>query len=198
MAIIDCRMGSERGHPDFAHLRTVGAVPLADNPYLHTASFSVKAAFQRSFLISADSSDASIRSAGYEYIPIDVHIPVLDVPMVVDHRSSRILSDAVIQGTFYSDRRDYLQIFADLKESLSRRERRFSVCNPLTISGNATVWGYLPLAAEDASYIVDPTLVDPPFRLFLIGSGYLEIPHELDNIVLIRDGLNYSGAFQIL
>ncbi|KAJ7126792.1 hypothetical protein C8R44DRAFT_617561 [Mycena epipterygia] len=143
----------------------------------------VKAAFRRSFLISADSADASIRSAGYEYIPIDVHVPVLDVPMVVDHRPSRILSDAVIQGSFSSDRRDYLQIFADLKESLSR---------------NATVWGYLPLAAEDAPYIADPALADPPFRLFLVGSGYLKIPHELENIVIIRDGLNYTEFYALM
>jgi hypothetical protein len=61
------------------------------------------------------------------------------------------------------------------------------------------VWGYLPLGAEDdASYVVDTTLADPPFRLFLIGSGYLEIPHELKNIVLIRDGLSYPGASYVV
>jgi hypothetical protein len=61
------------------------------------------------------------------------------------------------------------------------------------------VWGYLPLGAEDdASYVVDSALTDPPFRLFLVGSGKLEIPHELKNIVLIRDRLSYPGAFHLL
>lgn len=61
------------------------------------------------------------------------------------------------------------------------------------------MWGYLPLGAEDdASYIFDTTLPDPPFRLFLIGSGSLEIPQELKKMVLIRDDLNYAGAFHIL
>ncbi|KAJ7928846.1 hypothetical protein B0H13DRAFT_2652777 [Mycena leptocephala] len=127
----------------------------------------VAAAFRRSFLINADSPDASIRSAGYEYIPVDVHVPVLDVP-----------------GPFYTDRRDYLEIFSELKESFARDPK---------------VWGYLPLGAEDdASYVIDTTLADPPFRLFLIGSGYLEIPHELKNIVLIRDGLSYPEFYALM
>ncbi|KAJ6623988.1 hypothetical protein B0H10DRAFT_1785286 [Mycena sp. CBHHK59/15] len=128
----------------------------------------VAVAFRRSFLISADSTDASIRSAGYEYIPIDVHVPVLDIPLAKDPQPSLILSDAVIQGSFSADRRDYMHIFAELIESLSRDPK---------------VWGYFPLGPENASYTVDTALPDPPFRLFLVGSGYLEIPSELENIV---------------
>ncbi|KAJ7261791.1 hypothetical protein B0H12DRAFT_1013318 [Mycena haematopus] len=144
----------------------------------------VAAAFRRSFLISADSHDATIRSAGYEYIPVDAHVPVLDIPVAVDHNPFRILSDAVIQGSFAKDRRDYVEIFAELKESLER---------------DPTVWGYLPLEPEkNASYVVDTTLPDPPFRLFLIGSGSLEIPPELKNIVLIRDGLSYPDFYKLM
>ncbi|KAJ7261789.1 hypothetical protein B0H12DRAFT_1013278 [Mycena haematopus] len=144
----------------------------------------VGAAFKRSFLINADSHDATIRSAGYEYIPIDVHVPVLDIPVAVDHSPLRILSDAVIQGSFSTDRRDYVEIFAELKESLER---------------DPTVWGYLPLGTEDdASYVVDTTLSDPPFRLFLIGSGWLDIPPELKNIVLVRDGLSYPDFYKLM
>jgi hypothetical protein len=61
-----------------------------------------------------------MRLAGYEHIPVDVHVPVLDIPAPVDHSPSPILSDAVVQGSFSSDRRDYLEIFAELKESLAR------------------------------------------------------------------------------
>ncbi|KAF8206217.1 hypothetical protein K438DRAFT_1816815, partial [Mycena galopus ATCC 62051] len=116
-----------------------------------------------------------IRSAGYEYIPVDVHVPVLDIPVAVDHSPSRILSDAVIQGSFSTDRRDYLEIFAELKESLTRDPK---------------VWGYLPLGAEnDASYVVDTTLLDP---------RWLEIPQELKNIVLIRNGLSYPDFYKLM
>ncbi|KAJ7773484.1 hypothetical protein B0H16DRAFT_1304851 [Mycena metata] len=144
----------------------------------------VAAAFRRSFSISADSPDTSVRAAGYEYIPVDVHVPVLDVPVAVDRKPARILSDAVIQGSFYTDRRDYLEIFAELKESLAR---------------DPTVWGYLPLGPEeDASYVVNTSLPDPPFRLFLVGSGWLQIPHELENIVLIRAGLSYPDFYALM
>ncbi|KAJ7849783.1 hypothetical protein B0H13DRAFT_1644880 [Mycena leptocephala] len=144
----------------------------------------VATAFKRSFLINADSSDPSIRSAGYEYIPVDVHVPVLDLPAAVDPRPTRILSDAVIQGSFDTARRDYLEIFSELKESLARDPK---------------VWGYLPLGAEDgASYVADTTLADPPFRLFLVGSGQLDIPHELKNMVLIRVGLDYPEFYALM
>ncbi|KAJ7678990.1 hypothetical protein DFH06DRAFT_975066 [Mycena polygramma] len=144
----------------------------------------VAAAFKRLFLINADSPDASIRSAGYEYIPVDVHVPVLDIPVAADHKPSRVLSDAVIQGSFSLDRRDYIEIFAELKESFV---------------GDPKVWGYLPLGSEDdAFYVVDTTLPDPPFRLFLIGSGYLEIPHEFKDVVLIRDGLSYPDFYALM
>ncbi|KAJ7761986.1 hypothetical protein DFH07DRAFT_739565 [Mycena maculata] len=143
----------------------------------------VAVAFRQSFLIKSDSSDASIRLAGYEYIPVDVHVPILDLPFPADQRTSNILSDAVIQGSFTTARRDYVgsfqEMFAELKESLA-------------------LWGYLPLASEDASYVVDTTLADPPFRLFLIGSGHLEIPNELENIILVRDGLNYAEFYALM
>ncbi|KAJ7364246.1 hypothetical protein DFH08DRAFT_949854 [Mycena albidolilacea] len=144
----------------------------------------VAAAFRRAFVINADSLDATMRLAGYEHIRVDAHVPVLDIPVVLDHSPGRILSDAVSQGSFASDRLDYLEIFADSKESLAHDPK---------------VWGYLPLGAEDdASYIFDTTLPDPPFRLFLIGSGSLEIPQELKNMVLIRDDLNYAEFYNLM
>ncbi|KAJ7227367.1 hypothetical protein GGX14DRAFT_347996 [Mycena pura] len=143
----------------------------------------VAAAFRRSFLISADSPDVSIRSAGYEYIPVDVHVPVLDTAVAVEHQPLRILANAVIQGSFFADRRDYLAIFAELNESLARDPK---------------VWGYNPLSAEHVSYTVDTSLPDLPFRLFLIGSGYIEIPSELANIVVIRDKLSYPEFYKVM
>ncbi|KAJ7859134.1 hypothetical protein B0H14DRAFT_3630747 [Mycena olivaceomarginata] len=128
----------------------------------------VAAAFRRAFVINADSLDATMRLAGYEHIRVDAHVPVLDIPV----------------GSFASDRLEYLVIFADLKESLAHDPK---------------VWGYLSLGAEDdASYIFDTTLPDPSFRLFLIGSGSLEIPQELKNMVLIRDDLNYPEFYNLM
>ncbi|KAK7033284.1 F-actin-capping protein subunit beta [Favolaschia claudopus] len=145
----------------------------------------VAAAFKRSFLISADSSNATIRSADYESIPVDVHVPVLDIPLSAVPRPARILSDAVIQGSFSTDRRDYIEIFEELKESLAR--------DPKT-------WGYTPLVedSQEPVYVVDTTLPDPPFRLLLVGSGWLQVPHELKNIVIIRDGLGYPDFYELM
>ncbi|KAJ7903301.1 hypothetical protein B0H14DRAFT_3421539 [Mycena olivaceomarginata] len=100
-----------------------------------------------------------MRLAGYEHIRVDAHVPVLDIPVVLDHKPWAHSLDA-LEGIPYDPK----------------------------------VWGYLPLGAEDdVSYIFDTTLPDPPFRLFLIGSGSLEIPQELKNTVLIRDDPNYPA-----
>ncbi|KAJ8519067.1 hypothetical protein ONZ45_g3952 [Pleurotus djamor] len=79
----------------------------------------VAAGFRHSFDESADSTDPSIRHAGYEYIPIDIHIPILDLPNLPDRNDDKTLSKAVIQGSFSLDRRDYIHLFEDLKRSLA-------------------------------------------------------------------------------
>lgn len=73
--------------------------------------------FRHKFNALADSNDPEIQTAGYEYIPIGVHVPILDVPGLPD-RSERILSKAVIQGSFDMARRNYKRIFSDLISSL--------------------------------------------------------------------------------
>ncbi|KAJ7266142.1 hypothetical protein C8J57DRAFT_1511074 [Mycena rebaudengoi] len=147
----------------------------------------VAATQRRAFLSRADSLDASVRSAGYEHIPVDVHAPILDIPVAADKTKNlmRILSNAVIQGNFALERRDYRNFFTDLIESLSE---------------NPKVWGYLPLdVGENATYVPDTTLSQPPFRLFLIGSGTpIEIPQELENLVLIRSRLPYSDFYALM
>ncbi|KAJ7067131.1 hypothetical protein C8F01DRAFT_980679 [Mycena amicta] len=143
----------------------------------------VAAAFKQSFLISADSADPSIRLAGFENIPVDVHVPVLDIPVSSSRKPSRALSAGVIQGSFFSDRRDYLKIFSELNESLTVDPK---------------LWGYLPLRENNVAYVVDTSLPDPPFRLFLIGSGYIEIPPELENLVVVRNGLNYPDFYNLM
>lgn len=89
----------------------------------------------------ADSADAESYTAMYEYIPIDVHVPVLDLPDLLSPSThsnsgsssppvhldsvpypptrSATLSRAVIQGNLETARRDYLHIFRDLVELLT-------------------------------------------------------------------------------
>ena len=66
----------------------------------------------------ADSAESTLSIAGYENIPIDVHVPVLDIPFLPPKTVTRSLSKAVIQGTFDTRRRDYPHVFADLISSL--------------------------------------------------------------------------------
>jgi len=70
------------------------------------------------FMDRARSSDPLIRSAGMEHIPVDVHVPILDVKDLPVLSPSRRLSNAVIQGSFSNDRRDYPRIFSELNQSL--------------------------------------------------------------------------------
>lgn len=137
--------------------------------------------FRRSFNELADSKDPKIRSAGYEYIPIDVHVPILDVPRLPQTLADKVLSKAVIQGSFNMDRRDYAHLYEDLKDSLAESPRS---------------WGYLPLHGRD-SYVVDPE--DPsPFHLYLIGSGHVDVPTELKNIVSVHVNLEYSAFYELM
>ena len=89
---------------------------------LHTPltidSRSVKNSFQEKFDSIADSSDRDLHTAGYQYIPIDVHVPILDIPDLPIKPLPRQLATAVIQGTLVGDRRDYHRFFDDLIASL--------------------------------------------------------------------------------
>lgn len=74
--------------------------------------------FREAFRVLADSPDDIIRSAGYENILVDTHPPVLALPDLPERSLSRVLSKAVIQGSFDTSRRDYNKIFKELNASL--------------------------------------------------------------------------------
>lgn len=84
----------------------------------HSSPSSVAKTFRRTFSEHADSTDSAIYTAGYENIPVDVHVPILDIHNLPLKALSRTLSCVVIQGTFSVERRDYLHFFADLITSL--------------------------------------------------------------------------------
>lgn len=50
-------------------------------------------------------------------------------------------------------------------------------------------WGYLPLSsAEGAAYQPDPDSIESPFILHLVGSGWMDIPKILENVVQLHRG----------
>ncbi|KAG6821343.1 hypothetical protein H0H93_000204 [Arthromyces matolae] len=151
---------------------------------LITISEHVAHSFRESFNVLADSPDPTIRSAGYENIPIDVHVPILPLHGLPEHPAREPLSRAVIQGSFNMDRRDYAHIFRDLIESLHG-------------SYDPAAWGYKPLG-EHASFIPDTDLPTPAFQLFALGSGNLDVPIELQNLVQVKTGLTYQEFYDIM
>ncbi|KAG6819487.1 hypothetical protein H0H93_011344 [Arthromyces matolae] len=138
--------------------------------------------FRESFNVLADSTDPAIRSAGYENIPVDVHVPILPLRGLPEHPTREPLSKAVIQGSFNMDRRDYTQIFRELVESLHE---------------DPAAWGYKPLGGHE-SFMADTDLPTPPFQLFALGSGNLEVPIELKNLVQVKTDLTYQEFYDIM
>jgi hypothetical protein len=80
--------------------------------------YSVGKTFRDLFQVQAASPDLIINTAGYEDIPIDVHVPILDIQNLPDHPPNRTLSNVVVQGSFEGRRRDHDGIFHDLIETL--------------------------------------------------------------------------------
>lgn len=79
---------------------------------------SVVHTFRDRFAVQAEDTEPLLYTAGYDHIPIDVHVPVLDIPNLPTKSLPRYLSKAVIQGTFSVGRRNYAVVFRDLIASL--------------------------------------------------------------------------------
>ncbi|KDQ54542.1 hypothetical protein JAAARDRAFT_38216 [Jaapia argillacea MUCL 33604] len=132
-------------------------------------------------------ADAQVDSPGYEYVDVDVYVPVLDLPSTrflpfVD-ASRRTLSQVVIQGFFDALRRNYNRVFDDLIASLEE---------------DPQVWGYLPLSAGQTAYEPDLELDSWPFNLNIVGTGYMEIPPILANVVRVRTELPYPEYYALM
>ncbi|TBU27700.1 hypothetical protein BD311DRAFT_664971 [Dichomitus squalens] len=156
----------------WAHRDAIRLLPIANH---------VKDSFRESFDSTADSSDLELHTAGYQYIPIDVHVPILDIPDLPIKPLPRHLVTAVIQGTLVGERRDYHRFFNDLIESLHE---------------DAAAWGYHPL--NGASFEPDNESNIAPFRLLLVGSGGIEIPTELALIVSVHHDLSYKDFYNLV
>jgi len=148
-----------------------------------TISEHVGRRLDRNFRALAESRNETINSAGYEYVKMDIYIPVLDLPQRRSHTSTA-LSNVAIQGSFRFDRREYPAVYADLLVSLQE---------------DPGAWGYLPLTKPDSVYEVDETASLQPFQLHLIGNaGDPAIPRALSNVVRIHSDLDYDDFYSLI
>ncbi|RPD62107.1 hypothetical protein L226DRAFT_546001 [Lentinus tigrinus ALCF2SS1-7] len=142
----------------------------------------VAKAFRDKFAEAADSRDPSLFAADFEHVPVDVHIPVLDIPNLPVKEAPRHLVRAVIQGKFEIERRDYVRIFQELIESLYE---------------DPAAWGYHPLEDRTAFEPNHESAI-PPFQLLLVGSQYLGVPGELENVVVVHRDLPYKEFYNLI
>jgi hypothetical protein len=59
------------------------------------------------------------------------------------------------------------------------------------------MWGYLPLGNRP-SFTEDKSLSYPAFHLHLAGSGDLDIPEELREVVITHVDLNYGQYYDVM
>ncbi|THH01770.1 hypothetical protein EW026_g1021 [Hermanssonia centrifuga] len=142
----------------------------------------VKTSFRRVFNERADSTDVSIYTAGYESIPIDVYAPVLNIPDLPQKDLGRVLSKAVIQGSFDVGRRDYPRFLADLVSSFHE---------------DPESWGYHPLEGR-AYFVPNHRSPEPPFELAIVGSGALQIPQVLAYVITVYHDVDYNQFYKLI
>lgn len=78
---------------------------------------SVTRAFQDVLKGFAASPDPIFRSAGYEHVLVDTHVPILNISPPTRHTRGK-LSNAVIQGFISPHKRDFDRLFHDLVQAL--------------------------------------------------------------------------------
>ncbi|KZP07911.1 hypothetical protein FIBSPDRAFT_272137 [Athelia psychrophila] len=158
----------------FAPLARRGALRLL------TISDHVSRAFQELLREFADSSDPEFHSAGFQQVLVDTHVPILNIS-TSSTRSSGRLSNVAIQGSFSTDSRDFIRIFARLIQSLHEHPR---------------MWGYHP--SVDGSPFTEDTRVADPFKLHLVGHGWIDIPNELKNVIVFHAELKYHDFYNVM
>jgi hypothetical protein len=117
-----------------------------------------------------------------------------------DKSGKRVLTNAVIQGSFDESRRAYPYTFNNLIRSLHGWFYSISVYSSSNFQNhieNPANWGYHPLG-NGSSFIPDTSLVDPPFKLQLVGHGWVDIPPELKNVVAFHVNLNYTEYYDVM
>lgn len=166
--------GWQRFVPDWSRRNAIRYLTISPN---------VASAFQLHHAKLSDDPDPAIHSAGYEHIPVDVHPPILDFPYLSDLPPNRTLSNAVIQGFFDPERRDYDRIFQQLITYFEE---------------DPESWGYLPLGPSSPSYTPSPSSRYTPFHLHLAGGGSIDIPPVLAQVVVVHTNLDYNQFYTLI
>ncbi|KAF7974649.1 hypothetical protein HWV62_11526 [Athelia sp. TMB] len=162
----------EEGFAPLARRGALRLLPISDH---------VSRAFENLVQEFAASPDPVIRSAGFEYVTSDVHVPILNLS-IPDRYYPGKLSNVVIQGTFATNMRDFNRIFQDLTQELRDDPR---------------TWGYRP-AHDGSPSLVEDTSLSNPFKLHLVGHGWLDIPEELRNVVVFHNDLGYREFYDVM
>ena len=64
-------------------------------------------------------------------------------------------------------------------------------------------WGYSRLEVDggDSTFIPLPDITPnhpPPFQLHLVGLGYIVVPPELQSVVILHNGLDYTEYYALM
>jgi len=107
------------------------------------------------------------------------------------------------------DRRDYARIFSQLNASLygaptdsNHKISPISFNLILLLAVDPESWGYTR-EVDGGNYLFVPSPDTtpnhlPPFQLHLVGHGYMVIPPELENIVILHNGLDYTEFYALM
>ncbi|KLO11988.1 hypothetical protein SCHPADRAFT_921523 [Schizopora paradoxa] len=143
--------------------------------------------FRNNFRQLADNPEPDLLYAMYEYVQIDVHAPVLDLPDYGPRSTRDQITRAVVQGGFDPGRRDYTHIFKDLSDALK---------------ADPGAWGYLPLGQGREEYTplpqTDEENYEEPFTLHLAGNGNLDVPRELKQVLRFHVNLDYPEFYAVM
>ncbi|KAF7966600.1 hypothetical protein HWV62_37785 [Athelia sp. TMB] len=164
--------GWEEAFAPFARRGALRLLPISDQ--------SLFAINPLSFEFAA-SPDPVFRSAGFEYVSSDVHVPILNISTPDRHYPGK-LCNVVIQGAFAEDLRDFARIFQDPKHALHD--------DPKT-------WGYRP-ANDCEPFVVEDTSLSNAFKLHLLGHGWPDVPEELRNVVVFHNDLSYRQFYDVM
>lgn len=58
------------------------------------------------------------------------------------------------------------------------------------------MWGYHP-SVDGSSFIEDLSVADP-FKLHLVGHGWIDIPNELKNVIVFHAELSYHDFYDVV
>lgn len=119
-----------------------------------------------------------------------------------DLPSDRMLANAVIQGSFDNNRRDYTRVLSELNASVHcaypSQDSKMNDFKSIFISANPEAWGYLPLASGRETFIPDRGSSQQEFKLHLVGNGWLSIPSEIKNLIVFHTNLNYTDYYNAM